>query len=80
MNMHEGFLKAIEGCRITHDALGDIIDGLRAAQDGGRRLEETISTLNASNEALKESVDELKAMILDQGKEMKALKDRLNGH
>ena len=65
--------KVLEGRRITHDGLGEIIEGLRAAQDGGRHLEETV-------EALKESVDELKAMILDQGKELKALKDRLNGH
>ena len=45
-----------------------------------RHLEDTVEALKESVEALKESNDELKAMILDQGKEIKAFKNQRNGH
>jgi hypothetical protein len=72
---------------MSTDHWEEIFEGFRRASEG---LQEVVAGLVQAGEAarighaaetdLRETVEELKRMIMDQGAEIRALRDRLNGH
>lgn len=72
MSIDEGFKKMLDGIRQADEGRDEVLRGLEEAWHGRQDLDTHIQDLD-------ETIAELKVLIMDQGRELKALHERLNG-
>lgn len=71
MSIDDGFRRMLEGIRLADEGRDEIMRGLEDAWAGRRDLDGHIHDLE-------ETIGELKALIVDQGAQLTALRERLD--
>lgn len=72
MSIDDAFKKMLDGVRLADEGRDEIMRGLEAAWAARRDLGTQLSEL-------RETIQRLETLVLDQGRELKQLRERLNG-
>jgi hypothetical protein len=72
MSMDAAFKKMLEGVRMADEGRDEIMKGLEAAWEGRKDLDTQITEM-------RETIGRLETLVMEQGRNLRALRDRLNG-
>jgi hypothetical protein len=72
MSIDDGFRIMLEGLRQADAGRDEVMRGLEAAWAGRKDLGTQMTDL-------RESIDDLQRLVMEQGEELRALRQRLNG-